>query len=189
MSQLISNIIHNGLLVLGNLIILLKNFNPIILLAPYLGYQQYQLSRLQLRKNLFDKRIQIYTATISLASAILKSSPEIIKEKLNTFEVSLHESKVLFGQEVNQKIVEIYFKGYEIIALKSNMEDESNYIKANSDNKQWYESEDSKESIEQFKYYRNKYKEIRETLSCELPEIETLFYPYINLSNIAVNKK
>ncbi|AFZ25170.1 hypothetical protein Cylst_2999 [Cylindrospermum stagnale PCC 7417] len=166
----------------------IKAFTPITCIAAYIAYQQYQINRQQLRKNLSDKRLQIYVSAMTLVASGRKDSPEIIQEKLNAFEIHLYEAQFLFSKDVNEKLKEIYAKNYDLITLKINIKDEENYAEDQSTIDGWYESSNKQESTKRLKDDMAKRKIIREYLADEMPKIKSLFDPYIDLSNIAIEQ-
>ncbi|MEH1837574.1 MAG: hypothetical protein V7L20_02135 [Nostoc sp.] len=101
----------------------IKAFTPITCITAYIAYQQYQINRQQLRKNLSDKRLQIYVSAMALVTSVKMNSTEIIQEKIKSFLPGLFEAEFLFGKEVNDKLTAIYEKANELIDLKSCIDD------------------------------------------------------------------
>ncbi|BAZ32463.1 hypothetical protein NIES4074_49690 [Cylindrospermum sp. NIES-4074] len=192
----------------------IKAFTPITCIAAYIAYQQYQINRQQLRKNLSDKRLQIYVSVMTLITAgrkkiipekinlVLPSlfeseflyNTEILQEKINLVLPSLFESEFLFGEEVNKKLKEICDKANLLIVLKNLIDDANKHgtEQLKYDRDSWLEKSGEKnkskanENGERLNSYAEQYNEIREYFENEAPKIKTLFYPYINLSNIAI---
>jgi hypothetical protein len=54
-------------------------------------------------------------------------------------------------------------------------------------NPDWYESEEKKESTRELINNSNKTQELRKYFENESPKIKSLFYPYIDLSKMAIN--
>lgn len=172
----------------------LKAFTPITCIAAYIAYQQYQINRQQLRKNLSDKRLQIYVSAMTLVSSGRRDSTEIIQEKINSCLPALFEAEFLFGEEVYHKLIEIYEKANELIALKNCINDANNYGTEQSKSTEWYNTSegnnksDAQINGEQLNSYIKKLREIREWFIVQTPKIKPLFEPYINLSNIAIER-
>lgn len=170
----------------------IKAFTPITCIAAYIAYQQYQINRQQLRKNLSDKRLQIYVSAMTLVSSGRRDATEIIQDKINSCLPALLEAEFLFGEEVNHKLIEIYEKANELIALKICIDDANKYGTEQSKSNEWYNiSEDKNKSdaqvnAEELNNYIKKLREIREWFIVQTPKIKPLFYPYINLSSIAI---
>ncbi|QSJ16901.1 hypothetical protein JYQ62_35460 [Nostoc sp. UHCC 0702] len=167
---------------------LLKAFTPITCITAYIAYQQYQINRQQLRKNLSDKPLQIYMSAMNLVYATQKDKPEIVKEKLDKFEPYRYEAHFLLNEEINIKFEEICSYAYELISVKSIIEEVNNYATEQSKKMpDWYESQDKEKSAKDLLKYMHKSKEIRDWFLniIQSQTIQSLFKPYINLSNIA----
>ncbi|KYC36124.1 hypothetical protein WA1_41020 [Scytonema hofmannii PCC 7110] len=172
---------------------LIKAFTPITCIAAYIAYQQYQVNRQQLRKNLSDKRFQVYVSTMTLVAVAIKNIPELIKEKCINFEPHFYESQFLFGADVNKKLEEIYSKAYDLMSYKENIKELNDYgTKQSQENPDWYNDEkgesDKNQNIQDLKYNCKKSKEIREWFEKEKDAIKSLFHPYIDLSSIAIER-
>jgi hypothetical protein len=141
-----------------------------------------------LRKSLSDKRLTIYVATMTLIASARAGKPEIIQEKINNYLPILSEANFLLSEEINQKLEELCSKAYEIISLKSIIDDAEKYgTKQSRMNPDWYESEEKKESTRELINNSNKTQELRKYFENESPKIKSLFYPYIDLSKMAIN--
>lgn len=167
---------------------LLKAFTPITCITAYIAYQQYQINRQQLRKNLSDKRLQIYVSAMDLVYATQSYKPEIFKEKLDKFKPYRYEAHFLLNEEINIKLEEICSYAYDLISAKSNIEEANNYGKEQSKKMpDWDESQEKEDSTKDLQDSRHKSKEIRDWFLniIETKTMQSLFKPYIDLSNIA----
>jgi hypothetical protein len=193
-SPFISTLIYN--IFLKNSDEFIKAFTPITCIAAYIAYQQFQINRQQLRKNLSDKRLQIYVSAMTLVNFAPMCNTEIIQNKINSFLPGLFEAEFLFGKEVNQKLREIYENANELISLKyrSDHANEVGKQRSKSDDSQWHEtSEENPKSEaqlngEELRSCTEKINEIRDWFIDQRDTMQSLFYPYINLSNIAIEK-
>jgi hypothetical protein len=166
----------------------IKTFTPISCITVYIAYQQYQLNRQNLRKSLSDKRLTIYVATMTLIATARAGKPEIIQEKINNYLPILSEANFLLSEEINQKLEELCSKAYDFISLKSSIDDAEKYGKEQSKmNPDWYESEEKKDITKELINNSKKTQELREYFVNESPKIKSLFYPYIDLSKMAIN--
>ncbi|MFM5902425.1 MAG: hypothetical protein ACKO9R_15855, partial [Dolichospermum sp.] len=122
---------------------------------------------------------------------------EIIQDKINSYLPRLFEAEFLFGEEVNQKLREIYEKANELVILKNHIDEVNEYGKQQqqSNSSEWYNKNEgdikSEAQIngEELNNCIKKIKEIRKWFEVQrISEIKALFYPYINLSNIGIDK-
>ncbi|MEA5578533.1 hypothetical protein [Anabaena sp. UHCC 0451] len=176
----------------------IKAFTPITCVAAYIAYQQYQINRQQLRKSLSEKRLEIYVLAMTLFTSVqMNNSIEIIQDKINSYLPRLFEAEFLFGEEVNQKLREIYDKANELVILKKIIDETNKHGKEQqeSNSSEWYNinegdiKSEAQRNGEKLNICTKQIKEIRKWFEVQTPsEITSLFYPYINLSNIGIDK-
>ncbi len=177
---------------------LIKAFTPITCVAAYIAYQQYQINRQQLRKSLSEKRLEIYVLAMTLFTSVqMNNSIEIIQDKINSYLPRLFEAEFLFGEEVNQKLREIYDKANELVILKKIIDETNKHGKEQqeSNSSEWYNinegdiKSEAQRNGEKLNICTKQIKEVIKWFEVQTPsEITSLFYPYINLSNIGIDK-
>ena len=81
---------------------------PIIaVLATYIALEQYRINRRQYRLALFEKRMAVFNATVTMIANILQTSQVTIPE-CGKFLRDTRDHEFLFGPEIGEFITEIY---------------------------------------------------------------------------------
>jgi hypothetical protein len=89
------------------------------LLAPvtaivvvYIAYQQYRLSKLNTRRELYDRRLKVFRSTMQfISSVVMAAAVDVQRQQRFLYETA--EADFLFGPEVRKYIHEVYRKGNE----------------------------------------------------------------------------
>ncbi|MHC5748334.1 MAG: hypothetical protein ACYTXT_42125 [Nostoc sp.] len=104
---------------------LVETFNA--LLTPviagttiYIAWQQYQVSQLSLRKDLYEKRLRVFHVFISYLSEIVREGKVNFNRSLQ-FIADASEAEFLFDEEVVRKAEELYNKGLELWGLNNQL--------------------------------------------------------------------
>lgn len=96
------------------------------------AFQQWQTNRHKLRLDLYNRRFEVYTNTISFFQALLdlkEGEPdENFTKAHRSFIRSCKESQFLFGKEakVHQLLEELHSESFKVIGLKKHGEELSN---------------------------------------------------------------
>jgi len=80
------------------------------LLAAYIAWQQHQISRLQYRSQLFDKRFKILEAATSFSRHILREG-NVTSERCIQFRVETANAEFLFGGD--RRVLDLIDRFYE----------------------------------------------------------------------------
>jgi hypothetical protein len=86
----------------------------------YIAWQQYQVSRLTLKKDLYEKRLRVYQAFMSYLSEIVRDG-KIHHNRVAQFYAEASESEFLFDIEVLEKADELYKQGIQLWYLHNQL--------------------------------------------------------------------
>jgi len=86
----------------------------------YIAWQQYQVSRIALKKDLFDKRFRVYQAFRSYLSDIAREGT-IDDNRLFEFYAESSECEFLFDNEVVEKADELFKQGIQLSYLHNQL--------------------------------------------------------------------
>ena len=94
--------------------ILSAALTPIIaFFAIWIAWQQNKTRRRQVRLGLFDKRYEVFVATMKLLSSAVNSA-NVTLDNLFEFLAETRTSAFLFGEDIQQYIDEVYDKSVEL---------------------------------------------------------------------------
>ena len=79
----------------------------------YIAWQQYQVSRLTLRKDLYEKRLRVYQAFMSYLSEIVRDG-KVHHNRVRQFYAEASEGDFLFDVELVEKADELYKQGIQL---------------------------------------------------------------------------
>jgi hypothetical protein len=82
----------------------------------YIAWQQYQVSRLTLKKDLYEKRFRVYQAFMSYLSEIVRDG-KLHHNRAIQFYAEASEGEFLFDAEVVEKAEELYRQGIQLCYL------------------------------------------------------------------------
>lgn len=86
----------------------------------YIAWQQYQVSQLSLRKDLYEKRLRVFHVFMSYLSEIVREGKVNFNRSLQ-FIADASEADFLFDEEVARKAEELYNKGLELAGLNNQL--------------------------------------------------------------------
>lgn len=86
----------------------------------YIAWQQYQVSRLTLKKDLYEKRLRVYQAFMSYLSEIARNG-KVHDNRVAQFYAEASESEFLFDSEVVEKADELYEQGIQLWYLDNQL--------------------------------------------------------------------
>jgi hypothetical protein len=81
--------------------------------TAYVAWQQYQVSRLTLKKDLYEKRLRVYQAFMSYLSDIARDG-KVHHNRVAQFYAEASESMFLFDSEIVNLADEFYQQGIEL---------------------------------------------------------------------------
>ena len=133
----------------------------IAIIATYIAYQQYNVSELTLKKELYDRRIKIYAVFESYFNEIMQGGGQIQPDRVAKFYSEAIESEFLFNSQVVDKVKELYEKGIKLSYLYKKIRS----FNSNQDNIQPEERACiSKEHLELLRWFDQQAKETRSLL-------------------------
>ncbi|MEA5571316.1 hypothetical protein [Calothrix sp. UHCC 0171] len=86
----------------------------------YIAWQQYQVSRLTLRKDLYEKRLRVYQAFMSYLSEIVREG-KVHHNRVIQFYAEASEGEFLFDAELVEKADELYKQGIQLWYLHNQL--------------------------------------------------------------------
>ncbi|MBU7585164.1 MAG: hypothetical protein KAF91_20115 [Nostoc sp. TH1S01] len=86
----------------------------------YIAWQQYQVSRLTLRKDLYEKRLRVYQAFMSYLSEIVRDG-KVHHNRVLQFYAEASEGEFLFDAELVEKADELYNQGIQLSYLHNQL--------------------------------------------------------------------
>ena len=89
----------------------------IAVIATYIAYQQYHVSELTLKKELYERRIKIYGVFESYFNEIMQGGGQIQPHRVAQFYSEAIESEFLFNSQVVNKVNELCEKGIKLSHL------------------------------------------------------------------------
>jgi hypothetical protein len=84
------------------------------MLALYIGWRQWHTNHLKLRLELFDKRLVIFNATVTLISRVVQAAKIEHFDVLTEFLYDTRQTKFLFGDEIVQYLDTVYNKAADL---------------------------------------------------------------------------
>jgi hypothetical protein len=90
------------------------------LIAVYIAWQQYKVSRSILRKDLYEKRLRVYQAFMSYLSEIVRNG-KVDCNRAIQFYAESSECEFLFNSELVEKADELYKQGIELWYLNNQL--------------------------------------------------------------------
>lgn len=103
------------------LVVLSGLLTPLIAITTaYIAYQQYRLSQLQFRHELYERRLRVYKAVQSFLSELVREGGTEVP-RLYQFYSDASEAVFLFDSSVQAYIDEIYRKGVETVCLRERL--------------------------------------------------------------------
>ncbi|MBC7824102.1 MAG: hypothetical protein H7126_09500 [Candidatus Parcubacteria bacterium] len=82
----------------------------------YIAWQQYQVSRLTLKKDLYEKRLRVYQAFMSYLGEIVRDG-KVNRNRATQFYAEASEGEFLFDSEVVEKADELYKQSIQLWRL------------------------------------------------------------------------
>ena len=89
----------------------------IAVITTYIAYQQYRVSELTLKKELYERRIKIYGIFESYFNEIMQGGGQIKPDRVARFYSEAIESEFLFNSQVVNKVKELCDKGIKLSYL------------------------------------------------------------------------
>jgi hypothetical protein len=165
------NVVQNS--IQGNPVIGLDYFQKILIsliaiVTTYIAFQQWKIKRQNTRMELFDKRLQVYDATIEFIGVIIaKAYPS--KEDILKFEIETRNNKFLFKKDITQHLSLMRYKAKKI--LRYNLEIERLQRRDEHDEEKWENIFDKDD--EAFSWFIGQFK-----------IVEDKFHKYLDMSKI-----
>ncbi len=136
----------------------------IAIVAVYIAYQQYKLSKFNTKRELYDKNLSVYKAIMDYLGAILVSGNVSSLDTANLLR-NTSESYFLFKKDVADYIDELYKKGNKLHMYKIMID---RYRNDNSKN-------------EEYESFCQKDEELFEWFTKQFDETKKLFKKYLAL--------
>ncbi|MCK5062089.1 hypothetical protein KAR28_06115 [Candidatus Parcubacteria bacterium] len=120
----------------------------IAIAVVYIAWQNYRIEKNKLRFDLYDKRLKIYNDLVKMIEYAWKNTDGLTEEKVNKFEIRMHEAKFLFGIDVNNYIFEvndnlesIYFSKKSLLGNKYSNEEKKMIEHGLEITQSWFEEQ------------------------------------------------
>lgn len=93
------------------------------IIALSIAYRQYRLEKLKLRRELYERRLAIYSSTMQLLAHILQNG-KAENQGLFKFIGETHQSYFLLGKEIHDYLQHLYKQGCQLNLLEVKLYDE-----------------------------------------------------------------
>ncbi|WP_051470225.1 hypothetical protein [Fischerella sp. PCC 9605] len=94
---------------------------PVIAVTTiYIAWQQYQVSQLSLKKDLYEKRLRVFQVFMSYLSEIVREG-KVSYNRCLQFLADASEAEFLFDEEITNQAKNLYNKGIELWHLSNQL--------------------------------------------------------------------
>jgi hypothetical protein len=98
---------------------------PVVAITvAYIGWQQYRINRDRARLDLYERRKAIHNAIVEFVSDVLNTGTAS-NQSLNRFRLQAWEAYFLFDQEVTDRLIELYDKGWKLHDMRAKLGNQS----------------------------------------------------------------
>ena len=94
----------------------------IAITTVYIAYQQYRVNRINLRLNLYDRRVEVFRGVLTHLSAAAREA-KLKSEDLMNFLRSTSKKEFLFDHDLCQYLEEIYGRSVDLWSASSQLAD------------------------------------------------------------------
>ena len=137
----------------------------IALITTYIAIQQYRLNKFNTRKELYDRRLGVYQATMSFLAIILGSA-NAPRDASATFLKETSLSHFLFKKDIPEYLETIYKKANDLYSTHTKMQADRERLKGN----EWEKLVDRNSDL--FEWFADKFEVTKEK-----------FMPYLSLKD------
>lgn len=125
-----------------------KLLTPLIaIITVWIAYQQMRTNRIQLNRDLYGPRFEIYKALMNLLSEIITTG-NVTDDQLNRFSDKKNEALFLLGEdfhkyltEIRDKAVDLQTLNSEIDGMREKSDQETMKIHQRAELKKWFDKQ------------------------------------------------